>query len=172
MMTTRVSSLMVSALCLTACGSGGGGAASEPVEPEVVIGVPAGEDQLGFEALEEDAILELGTFSQGGTHVTLAIRAIGLGRDCFVSVRVENLDTGAEIEEATPDSGPRPLLCRDENTCDLVPFYVMMGGLTEPDEEKDGLPVRLTARVRNEAGESARKRLNASLSTRALPDDY
>jgi hypothetical protein len=164
--------LMLSAFTLAACGSGGGEPGHEPLEPEVIIGVPAGDNQLGFEALEEDAILELGTFSQGGTHVNLAIRAIALGRDCFVSVTVENLNTGAEIEQATPDSGPRPLLCRDENTCDLVPFYVMLGGLTEPDEDKEGLPVELTARVRNEAGDSARRKQTAFLSTRALPDDY
>jgi hypothetical protein len=52
-----------------------------------------------------------------------------------------------------------------------VPFYVMMGGITEPDEDRDGLPVEVTARVRNEAGDSARGSVSAFLSTRALPDD-
>lgn len=172
-MNLRAVWLMVGALGgLVACGSTNGDPQHEPVQPEVIIGVPAGDDELGFEPLEQDSILELGTFSQGGTHVVLAIRAIGLGNAAFVVVTVENLNTGAEIETATPESGPRPLICRDENTCDLVPLYVMMAGLTEPDEDKEGLPVELTAKVRNEADERAHSKLSAVLSTRALPEDY
>ncbi len=157
---------------LAACSSPNSQApAPEPIEPSVVVGVPAGEDQLGFAALDEGSVLELETFGQGGTHVTLAIRAIGLGQECYVTVGIENLNTGAEIEEATPSSGPRPLLCREPPACDLVPFYVMMGGLTQPDEARDGLPIEVTARVRNEAGDGARGSVSAFLSTRALPDE-
>jgi hypothetical protein len=35
--------------------------------------------------------------------------------------------------------------------CDLIPLHVLTGGLADPDD-KDGLPVRVTATVRNEAG--------------------
>jgi hypothetical protein len=55
-----------------------------------------------------------------------------------------------------PSVRPQLLLCRDKQMqiCDLLPIHVMTGGLADPDK-KDGLPVRITANVHNQAGRMA-----------------
>lgn len=146
-------------LFLACCSCSSSGAPEQPkdtpLEPEVLVGVPGGQDELDFEKLEEGDPVELETFGQGGTHISLAIRCISLGTSAFVRVSVENLDSGAQVQASTSSTNPRPLICRDETTCDLLPFLVMMSGITEPGEEIDGLLVEVLAEVQSPAGDSA-----------------
>lgn len=132
--------------------AGGEDAAPDETATEVVIGVPGGEDDLEFIPLQPGDEVQLQTFGQGGTHAIVAVRCIGFGSSAFVEVTIENLETGAVVVAKTPQTRPRPLICREENVCDLLPFLVMTSGLTEADEDKNGLRVEIRAEVRNEAG--------------------
>jgi hypothetical protein len=71
---------------------------------------------------------------------------------------VENLDEGdgGPHVMTAPSTRPQLLLCRDKamRVCDLLPIHVMTGGLADPTK-KDGLAVRVTATVHNEAGKMA-----------------
>lgn len=136
--------------------------------PEVVVGVPAGDDGLDFAPLTDGEQIQLETFFQGGTHMTLAIRCIALGSSAFVSVRVENQTTLADVEVQTPSTNPRPLLCRDEYTCDLVPFIVTTSGLVEPGDEINGLRVTIEASVENAAGDQGNGSAEVELRTDEL----
>jgi hypothetical protein len=126
-----------------------------PLDAEVLVGVPGGEDDLEFVALEPGDRVQLETFFQGGTHVNLAIRCLGLGNRAFINVLAENLATGATVEARTSSANPRPLLCRDAHTCDLIPFLVMMSGITATNEELSGLLVEITAEAKGVSGEIA-----------------
>lgn len=150
MTTSRM--LLVVTLLSSCAGKPSGGPNEPPLQPEVVVGVPTGKDALDFAPLSEGDQIQLETFFQGGTHMSLAIRCIALGKSAFVSVRVENLKTGADVEVQTPSTNPRPLLCRDEHTCDLLPFIVTTSGLVEPDEDLNGLKVEIKADIENAAG--------------------
>ena len=137
---------MVAAGCFSGSGSGGG---------ELQIGIPDPEDDLAFLPLEPGDDIPLQTFGQGGTHASLALRTIGFGKEVFTRITLENVDTGAS--ESTPDSTrPMLLLCRDEqeHVCDLIPLFVLTGGIAAPDE-KDGLAIRVIAEAHNEAGVEA-----------------
>ncbi len=136
-----------------------------PPDPELVLGVPAGDDGLDFAELEPWDELQLETFFQGGTHVSLAVRCVGLGQSAFIHVTVRNLASGAEVEAATSASTPRRLACRDEYTCDLIPLLVMMSGIAESEEELNGLKVEIHAEARNEDGDSAEATRQAELRT-------
>ena|SRR5690606_13788309 len=153
-------------LCCVGCSSGSPEESTPiPTEPVVVIGVPSGDDHLDFTALEAGALVQLETFFQGGTHLTLAVRCVGLGKSAFVRASIENVATGARVEANTPTTNPRPLICRDETTCDLLPFLVMMSGISEPDEELNGLDVEIVVEAENAAGVSASDSLPAQLRT-------
>ncbi len=117
---------------------------------EVEIGVPDDVTGLEFVPLDEGGDIPLESFGQGGTHASLAVRCIGFGNRAFVDVTLENLETG-ETAMTAPASRPQLLLCRDEETCDLIPLHVLTGGLAPPDE-KDGLAIGVTAEVRTEDG--------------------
>jgi hypothetical protein len=134
----------------------------------VEVGVPGGSDGLDFASLDADATLPLRTFGQGGTHVFLGVRTRGFGVRASVTLRLTNLDSGAQIESPAP---PRPQLfyCDEANwVCDLVPITVMTGGLTDETEERHGLPVRVEAFVENAAGRSGHAEASARLSTEQL----
>jgi len=148
--------------------SGQGGEAGGPPQPEVSVelGVPGGDDGLDFVPLAEGAELRLQTFGQGGTHVLVAVRCTGCASRAFVSATLLNLSTGVEVQEPPPVR-PQLLYC-DDGRCDLVPYLVHASGLTASNEEKDGLGVRLTARVRSEAGQIAECSREAVLSTADL----
>jgi hypothetical protein len=121
---------------------------------EVQIGTPDPMTGLDFVRLMSGGDIALETFGQGGTHATVAVRCIGFGGKAFVDVTVENLDSDSGAQVMTvPSVRPQLLLCRDKamEICDLLPIHVMTGGLADPDK-KDGLPVRVTATVHNEAG--------------------
>jgi hypothetical protein len=136
-------------------GSGTGTHDAGPGAPRVEIGIP--DANLDFVPLQPGGDVPLETFGQGGTHATVAVRCIGLGQRAFVDVTVENLDSDSGAEVMTvPSTRPQLLLCRDMamHVCDLLPIHVMTGGLADPDK-KDGLPVRITAAVHNEAGQMA-----------------
>lgn len=126
--------------------------------PEVLIGVP---DGLDFVPLEDGGDVPLETFGQGGTHARLAVRCIDLGDSAFVDVTLENLESG-ETVMTVPSNKPMLLLCREDGPCDALPVLVMTGGLADPDE-KDGLAIRITADVHNEAGASASASVEAVL---------
>jgi hypothetical protein len=120
------------------------------------IGTPDPSGNLDFVPLDEGADIPLGTFGQGGTHAELAVRCIGFGNKAFVDVTLENLSSGATVS-TLPSSRPQLLVCRDmpANACDMLPIYVMTGGLADPSE-KDGLRIRVTANVRGEnSGEAS-----------------
>jgi hypothetical protein len=155
--------LLASALAAFACSGEPAGAD----EPRVDIGLSAGEGGLGFERLEPGGEVPLLTFGQGGTHALLAIRCVGLGSSAFVNVTITNLQTGTEVR-STPSASPQLLICREPEVCDLVPFLVMTGGLTEPGQERDGLPIRVDVEAHNVAGARAREEREAVLSTRNL----
>jgi hypothetical protein len=121
---------------------------------EVQIGTPDPTTGLDFVKLMPGGDIALETFGQGGTHATVAVRCIGFGSKAFVDVALENLDSDSGAQVMTvPSVRPQLLLCRDMNmqVCDLLPIHVMTGGLADPDK-KDGLPVRVTATVHNDAG--------------------
>ena len=121
----------------------------------VEIGKPSPAGDLEFVPLDEGDDIALGTFGQGGTHAVLAVRCIGFGNKAFVDVSLENLGSGATVG-TLPSSRPQLLICREEpeGACDMLPIYVMTGGLAEPNE-KDGLRIRVTADVHNEQGDEA-----------------
>lgn len=144
-----------------ACSGSGGD------EPWVDIGLSAGEGGLGFDPLEPGGQVPLLTFGQGGTHALLAIRCGGLGSRAFVNVTITNLQTGVQVQ-STPSASPQLLICREPEVCDLVPFLVMTGGLSEPGEQRDGLPIRIEAEAHNVGGARAREEREAVLSTRDL----
>jgi hypothetical protein len=147
------------------------GAAGQGPVALVELGVPGGVDGLDFSPLEEGAELRLQTFGQGGTHVIVGVRCTGFGRRSFVSATLTNLTTGVMVAEPPP-ARPQLLYCADgegpSDACDLVPYLVHASGLTEMDDEKDGLRVLLTARSRNEAGAMAEGSREVVLSTADL----
>lgn len=154
----------------TTRGAGGAGgeagsiAGASPVEAaSVELGIPTGPDGLDFAPLLAGSELSLRTFGQGGTHVMVAVRSAGIGKRAFVSATLRNLTTDFEVEEPAP-ARPQLLYCGDDGFCDLVPYLVHASGIAA-DEERDGLRVLLTARVRNEAGAQAEASVEAVLST-------
>jgi hypothetical protein len=157
--------LLVLGLALVACSGDEQDANAD--EPWVDIGLSAGEGGLGFERLEAGSEVPLLTFGQGGTHALLAIRCGGLGSRAFVNVTITNLRAGTQVQSA-PSPSPQLLICREPDVCDLVPFLVMTGGLTEPGEERNGLPVRIEAEAHNVDGARARVEREAVLTTREL----
>ena len=140
-----------------AAGKDSGPADSDAGKPKpkrkVLIGTPSPEGDLPFRPLEAGGDIALGTFGQGGTHATLAVRCIGFGTKAFVDVMLENLDSG-ETVRTLPSSRPQLLIPRDEpaGAADMLPIYVMTGGLADPSE-KDGLRIRVTAEVQNPQGD-------------------
>lgn len=146
--------------------AGAAGAGPE-LEKSVELGVPAGSAELDFAPLDDGDELRLQTFGQGGTHVLVGVRCTGFGNRAFVSATLRNLDSGVVIEEPEP-ARPQLLYCAEANVCDLVPYLVHASGLTETDEEKHGLPVELTARVRDDQGVEAETTRKVVLSTADL----
>lgn len=145
-----------------------GAAGAAPVlEKSVQLGVPAGSAELDFAPLDDGDELRLQTFGQGGTHVLVGVRCTGFGNRAFVSATLRNLTTGVAIEEPEP-ARPQLLYCAEEGVCDLVPYLVHASGLTEADEDRHGLGVELTARVRDEQGAEAETTREVVLSTAAL----
>jgi hypothetical protein len=149
--------------------AGAAGAAGAPqVDPVVELGVPGGQDELDFVPLADGTELRLQTFGQGGTHILIAVRCIGFGSRAFVSATLRNLVTDVVVAEPAP-ARPQLLYCGDaSDACDLVPYLAHASGLTETDEEKDGLRVLLTARARNDAGVMAEGSREIVLSTADL----
>ena len=121
----------------------------------VEIGTPDPKTGLDFVPLMQGGDIALETFGQGGTHATVAIRCIGFGSRAFVDVVVENIGTGDQVM-TVPSVRPQLLLCRDKamQICDLLPVHVMTGGLADPTQ-KDGLEVRVTGTVHDDAGHMA-----------------
>ena len=149
-------------------GEAGSDAGASPVQvASVQVGVPAGPDGLDFEPLLPGSELRLQTFGQGGTHVMVAVRSAGFGKRAFVSATLHNLTTEVEVEEPAP-ARPQLLYCGDDGFFDLVPYLVHASGIAATDEERDGLRVLLTARVRNETGARAEASVEAMLSTADL----
>lgn len=132
-------------------GRDGGGDIALRVE----IGTPSPAGDLEYIPLDDGGDIALGTFGQGGTHAVLAVRCIGFGNRAFVDVTLENLMSGKTVA-TLPSSRPQLLLCREKpkGACDMLPIYVMTGGLADP-AEKDGLRIRVTANVRGVDGEEA-----------------
>lgn len=162
--------LAATASCAEASDDGAavGAAGQAPsVAPSVELGVPDGDDGLGFRALEDGAELRVQTFGQGGTHVLVAARCAGFGKRAFVSAKLRNLVTDVEVEEPSP-ARPQLLYCHDEGWCDLVPYLVHTSGLTPSDADKDGLRVRVTVQVHDDAGASAETSRDVRLSTADL----
>ena len=150
------------------CGcSGESGEGSAAGMPWVDIGLSAGLGGLDFEPLAPGEEVPLATFGQGGTHALLAVRCSGFGDAAFVNVDITNLTSGVQVT-STPTASAQLLLCRDELVCDLLPLLVMMGGLTAPGEEREGLPIRIAVEAHNVAGTRARVERNAKLSVRDL----
>lgn len=147
--------------------AGAAGAAQLPLSVE--LGLPSGADELSFAPLEDGAELRLQTFGQGGTHIIVGVRCVSFGKRVFVSAELRNLATGALVLEPEP-ARPQLLYCEDgeDGACDLVPYLVHASGLTESDEEKDGLRVLLTARARSETGKQAEGSREIVLSTADL----
>ncbi len=141
----------------------GGPAASASVE----LGVPGGADGLDFLPLADGDVLKLQTFGQGGTHVIVGVRCTGFGSRAFVSAVMHNDDTGVEVAEPPP-ARPQLLYCDGQGSCDLVPYLVHASGIAPTDAEKDGLHVRLTAKVGTEAGVEAEDSREVVLSTADL----
>jgi hypothetical protein len=173
----RIVALLGFLLMLGGCSDGKDGAVIDAVagaagagpelEKSVELGVPTGSAELDFAPLDDGDELRLQTFGQGGTHVLVGVRCTGFGNRAFVSATLRNLNSGVEIEEPEP-ARPQLLYCAEGDACDLVPYLVHASGLTETDEEKHGLPVSLTARVRDEQGVEAETTRKVVLSTADL----
>jgi len=163
----RFSAACALALAVSACSDGAASDGGESLEPSVEVGTPGGEDGLAFTPLEPGGTLYIETFGQGGTHVVFAIRCNGFGNRAFVNVSLTNLETGVRV--STPDT-PRPelLICHDERTCDLVPLLVMMGGISEPGSDRNGLRVRVEVEAHNVEGDRAGTETEGVLSTERL----
>jgi hypothetical protein len=151
---------------MAGCGSGASTSNQGADGVSVELGVPGGVDGLEFTPLGDGAVLRLETFGQGGTHVLLAVRTIGFGARAFVSLRAKNSLSGIEFTAPAP-ARPQLLYCVDE-TCDLVPITMMMGGIAPSDDERDGLAVELTAEVHNAVGTAGQCVRQAVLSTEDL----
>lgn len=149
-------------------GAAGAAGAAPDIERTVELGIPGGPDGLDFVPLDDGTELRLQTFGQGGTHLIVGVRCDGFGNRAFVSATLRNLTTDVEVLEPQP-ARPQLLYCAEGATaCDLVPYLVHASGLTETDEEKDGLRVQLTARASDETGESAEATREIVLSTADL----
>jgi hypothetical protein len=145
-------------------GSGGAGGAS--AAGQVELGVPGGPDSLDFVPLDDGQVLNLETFGQGGTHVLLGVRCVGFGQRAFVSLRVQNMVDGTELVAPAP-ARPQLLFC-DGDVCDLVPITMMMGGIAANDAQRDGLAIKISAEVHNDAGLTGQCSRQATLSTADL----
>jgi len=142
-------------------------AGATAVAVSVELGVPGGADGLDFMPLADGDVLKLQTFGQGGTHVIVGVRCTGFGSRAFVSAIMHNDDTGVEVAEPPP-ARPQLLYCDGQGSCDLVPYLVHASGIAPTDAEKDGLHVRLTAKVSAEAGVEAEAWREVVLSTADL----
>ena len=140
---------------------------SQPGEPWVDIGYPAGPDGFSFERFEPGAELPLQTFGQGGTHALLAVRCGALGSAAFIRIAVENLESGAEVVQP-PTPTPQLLLCRESDVCDRLPIIFTMAGLTEPGQDRNGVEVMVRVEVSNDAGATAEASRRLVLSTAGL----
>ena len=152
-----------------AAGAGGeaGLAGAPAVSVSVELGVPGGADGLDFIPMADGDVLKLQTFGQGGTHVIVGVRCTGFGSRAFVSAIMHNDVTGVEVEEAPP-ARPQLLYCDDQGWCDLVPYLVHASGIAPTDAEKDGLHVKLTAKVSSVSGLEAESSREVVLSTADL----
>jgi hypothetical protein len=161
-------SLVPALLGALACSPPGPTPSDEP-DVKVAVGVPGGVDGLDFVPLEGGEELRLKTFGQGGTHVYLGVRCIGFGKRAFVGFTLTNTRTGTSVV-APPPTRPQLLYCIDggDRVCDLVPATVMTGGLTAPEEERDGLVVKIDVEVHNTAGAFATATTDVYLSTADL----
>jgi hypothetical protein len=151
----------------SACSSSEGDAPPEVGQGSVAVGVPAGEDGLGFQLLHDGDVVKLQTFGQGGTHLLTGVRSVGFGNRAFVSATLTNLQTGKVVSEPPP-ARPQLLYCGDVGACDLVPYLVHASGIVEPDQDAHGVRVLLAAAVRNEAGVAAEGSCEVVLSTEDL----
>lgn len=164
---------VIAALGCSGAEDGGEGVKPEQrVPPEdfaVELGVPAGDDGLDFAPIEDGNVLRLQTFGQGGTHLFLGVRTIGFGKRAFIAFTLTNLTNERELVQPAP-ARPQLLFCHedDANVCDLVPITVMTGGLTDPDEERDGLAVRIRVDVSNMDGATGDTTREIVLSTEDL----
>jgi hypothetical protein len=136
------------------------------VQGVVELGVPGGSDGLEFAPMQDGDVLKLETFGQGGVHVLLGVRCIGFGSRAFVSITLQNSNTGTELVAPAPVR-PQLLFCNGTD-CDLVPITVMAGGLTQTDAERDGLPIEISTEVHNTVGVTGTASRNAVLSTADL----
>jgi hypothetical protein len=148
-------------------GANGDGGQGQTPGFTVEVGTPGGQDGLDFAPLAKGAELRLQTFGQGGTHVLIGVRCTGFGSRAFVSAKLRNLTTGVEIAEPAP-ARPQLLYCDDQNVCDLVPYLVHTSGITESEEERDGLRVFIIASVESEAGDKAHGSVEVVLSAADL----
>jgi hypothetical protein len=137
-----------------------------PGEPSVELGMPGGDDGLEFIPFEADQVLNLETFGQGGTHVSLAARTRGFGKRAYAAFSVENLETGVTLVMPAP-TRPQLFYCH-EDVCDLLPVTMMMGGIAAPDADRNDLPITVTVEVHSDADVSASASHDARLSTRDL----
>jgi len=111
--------------------------------------------------------LRLESFGQGGTHVLLAIRSVGFGKRAYTRLSLTNVVTGATVMSPAPVR-PQLYACLDDKICDLVPILAMASGLTQPDEERNGLSVEIGADVSNDLGLHATATQQVVLSTADL----
>jgi hypothetical protein len=155
-------------LGVMACSTPRPAPATQP-EVSVAVGVPGGADGLDFVPLQGGEELRLKTFGQGGTHVYLGVRCIGFGSRAFIGFTLTNTRTGNQLV-APPPTRPQLLYCidGDDRVCDLVPATIMTGGLTAPEEERDGLAVVIDVDVHNTVGAFATATSEVSLSTADL----
>lgn len=160
----------LAALLTLGCGEPAGGAPeSDTPRPRTVeLGVPAGPDGLDFAPLEDGTELPLHTFGQGGTHLVLGVRTSGFGRRAFIGFSLENELTGSIIVQPPP-ARPQLFYCDDEElVCSLVPIVLMMGGIAGVDEERDGLPVRVSVSALTSDGVEGTDEREITLSTALL----
>ena len=97
----------------------------------------------------------------------LGVRCVGFGKRAYVGVELTNLNTGVTLS-SPPPAQPQLLYCHDDVGCDLVPILAMASGIAAADEERNGLPVRVSVEAHSNDENSATSSVDVVLSTADL----
>lgn len=134
--------------CLT--GDAGPGDAG-PLDPVVEVGIPDPDNSANFLPLAPGGEVKVDTFGQGGYHAEVGIAFRGFGDEVYPQIVIENLEDGEGRVDTPIPPRAQPVRCDADGYCVDPRTFVMLGGLADVDD-LDGLRVRITARIENDAG--------------------
>lgn len=134
--------------CLTGSDGGSDGGAAEVM---VEVGIPDPDNSAHFLSLEPGGEVKVDTFGQGGFHAEVGIAFRGFGDAIYPQIVIENLEDGEGRVDTPIPPRAQPVRCDADGYCIDPRTFVMLGGLADIDD-LDGLRVRITARIENDAG--------------------